>query len=256
VPTQGGGVDDGNLHLSSAEPAGDVRPMDPAEAFTQLGQIVLGEDSLGTILDRVAQLARRTIAGVTAVSVTLIHGEHANTAAFAGEVAHQLDERQYEQGYGPCLEAARRGQVIVVGDMASEQRWPKFTPHAVRHGVRSSMSVGLPVREQVIGALNLYAGAPDTFDADAVELARTFASYAAVALANASLYTSTAELAAQLQQAMESRAAIEQAKGVIMGQLRCDADAAFAVLISRSQRQNRKLRDIAAEVIAAVIGGD
>jgi AmiR/NasT family two-component response regulator len=55
---------------------------------------------------------------------------------------------------------------------------------------------------------------------------------------------------------MESRAAIEQAKGVIMGQLRCDADAAFAVLISRSQRQNRKLRDIAAEVIAAVIGGD
>ncbi|MGH8891430.1 MAG: GAF and ANTAR domain-containing protein [Acidothermaceae bacterium] len=248
-------MDDGNLRFGSGGPAGDPAPMDPAEAFSQLGRIVLGEDSLDTVLDRVAQLARGTIPGVAAVSVTLIHGDHANTAAFAGEIANQLDERQYEEGYGPCLDAARTGKVVVVTEMADEQRWPKFSPHAVRHGVRSSLSVGLPVREQVIGALNIYAYAPDNFDADAVELARTFASYAAVALANASLYTSTAELAGQLQQAMESRAAIEQAKGIIMGQLRCDAEAAFAVLIARSQHQNRKLRDIAIEVITAATGG-
>lgn len=216
---------------------------------------MLGEDSLETVLDRVAELAQRTIPGIAAVSVTLIHGEHANTAAFTHDVASQLDERQYEQGYGPCLDAARSGQVVVIADMASEQRWPKFSQSAVQSGVHSSLSVGLPVRDQVIGALNIYACAPDTFDPDAVELARTFASYAAVALANASLYTSTAELAAQLQQAMESRAAIEQAKGIIMGQLRCDAETAFAVLTARSQHQNRKLRDIATEVIAGAISG-
>jgi GAF domain-containing protein len=182
-----------------------------------------------------------------------VHGDHANTAAFSGSLAHQLDERQYEQGYGPCLDAAHAGEVVVIDDMATETRWPRFAPLAMKAGVRSSLSVGLPVQQHVIGALNVYSTAAFAFDNDAEELARTFAGYAAVALANASLFTSTADLAAQMQKAMESRAGIEQAKGIIMAQLHCDADTAFDVLTKRSQHANRKLRDVAADIIAATI---
>jgi len=78
---------------------------------------------------------------------------------------------------------------------------------------------------------------------------QTFAGYAAVALANAHLYDTTANLAQQMQAAMDSRAVIEQAKGIIMGDRRCTADEAFAILTRLSQDSNRKLRDIAAALV-------
>jgi transcriptional regulator with GAF, ATPase, and Fis domain len=223
---------------------------EPTPALAALAKVILGKESLDAILYRVAQLAKMTIPGIAEVSVTLVAGDHANTAAFTGELAQQLDERQYEQGYGPCLDAAQAGATVLIEDMVAESRWPRFTPLAADLGVRSSLSVGLPVQQEVIGALNLYAMRTQTFDPAAANSARTFAGYAAVALANASIYTSTAELAAQMQAAMESRATIEQAKGIIMAQLRCDAQAAFDVLTKRSQHANRKLRDIAAEIVA------
>src|SRR4029079_19676080 len=98
---------------------------------------------------------------------------------------------------------------------------------------------------RVIGALNVYGTRGRPFDADAARLAEPFAGYAAVALANAALYQSTVDLAENLQQAMHSRAVIEQAKGILMGQNRCSADETFAMLSLASQRSNRKLRDAA-----------
>jgi AmiR/NasT family two-component response regulator len=106
------------------------------------------------------------------------------------------------------------------------------------------------VEEKIDGALNLYGVQDRAFDDRAVLLAETFAGYAAVALANANLYGVTAKLARQLQTAMASRAVIEQAKGIIMGNRRCTADEAFAVLIRISQDSNRKLRDVAATLVA------
>ena len=82
-----------------------------------------------------------------------------------------------------------------------------------------------------------------------MELARTFASYAAVAVANAQLFASTAQLARQMEEAMASRAAIEQAKGILMGSLKCTPDEAFDVLVRHSQNSNRKLRDIAQGIV-------
>jgi AmiR/NasT family two-component response regulator len=83
-------------------------------------------------------------------------------------------------------------------------------------------------------------------------LAQTFAGYAAVALANAYLYYSTADLARHLQTAMTSRAVIEQAKGIIMAERRCTADEAFAFLTAVSQETNRKVRDVAATLVAGI----
>jgi AmiR/NasT family two-component response regulator len=116
--------------------------------------------------------------------------------------------------------------------------------------VRSSLSVGMPVQERVTGALNLYATAADAFDEEATLVAQTFSGYAAVAMANAHLYDATATLAQHLQAAMENRAVIEQAKGIIMAERRCTPDEAFAILSKLSQDTNRKVRDVATTLVA------
>jgi GAF domain-containing protein len=214
-------------------------------AFAELGRIKLTETDLDGVLRQVATLAKRTISGVDEASVTLIHGKNAHTAAFTGELALSMDERQYEQGRGPCLQAADTAAIVSVPDLTHEKRWPHYTPTALDAGVRSSLSIGLPIHETVTGALNLYATKPDAFDDEATVLAQTFSGYAAVALANAHLYDATATLAQHMQAAMENRAVIEQAKGILMAERQCSPDEAFAILSKLSQDTNRKLRDVA-----------
>jgi GAF domain-containing protein len=224
--------------------------MDPTEAFSELGRIKLSDTDLDGVLKTIADLAKRTIPGAAEVSVTLVRGKNAHTAAFTGDLARDLDESQYESGYGPCLDASSTNATFSVPDMADETRWPKWTAQSVEHGVNSSLSIGIPVQEAVTGALNIYALEPDAFDDDAIILGQTFAGYAAVALANAHLYDASATLAQHLQAAMESRAVIEQAKGIIMGERRCSSDEAFRTLVKVSQDSNRKLRDVATALVA------
>ena len=225
-------------------------PLEPAEAFAALGKIRLSETDLDGVLAQVADLTKRTIPRTSDVSVTLIRGQDAHTAAFTGEVAVTLDEWQYEHGYGPCMDASAAPATLSLPDMRTERRWPDYAERALEAGVDSSLSIGLMLHEAVTGALNIYAGEPEAFDDDAIILAQTFAAYATVALANAHLYDTQATLAQQMQAAMESRAIIEQAKGIIMGDRRCTADEAFAVLTKLSQDTNRKLRDVAGLLVA------
>jgi GAF domain-containing protein len=226
-----------------------VTTMDPNEAFAELGRIRLADVEIDTLLDKIAQLAKRTIPGASEVSVTLLHGNTPQTAAFTGELALALDEKQYERGFGPCLDAAESTTSLIVPDTGSEQRWPGWAQTAAQAGAHSSLSVGLPVHEHVTGALNIYATTPNAFDHDAIAIAQTFAGFAAVGLANAHLYEAQATLAGHMQKAMDSRAVIEQAKGVIMGGRRCTPDEAFAILTKLSQDTNRKLRDVASALV-------
>ncbi|MCO1598391.1 GAF and ANTAR domain-containing protein [Micromonospora sp. RHAY321] len=228
--------------------------MDPNNAFAELGSIKLAEVDLDAVLAKIAELAKRTIPGASEVSVTLIRGDDAHTAAFTGELAVALDEWQYEQGHGPCLDASAATETLSVPDMSTESRWPDWAKRAREAGASSSLSIGLPVQEKVAGALNIYGTEPDAFDEEAMILAQTFAGYAAVALANVHLYDTQATLARHMQAAMANRAVIEQAKGIIMGERRCTPEEAFAILAKLSQDTNRKLRDVASTLVANASG--
>ena len=223
---------------------------DPAEAFAQLGRIKLAETDLNGVLQLIAELAKRTVPGAEDTSVTLIRGETAHTTVCTSDFAKKLDEWQYQEGAGPCLDASAGAATLSVPVMSAEDRWPEWAVRAFTAGVQSSLSIGLPVQDTVNGALNIYATKPEAFDAEAIELGQTFAGYAAVALANAHLYDATATLAEQMRTAMESRAVIEQAKGIIMGDQRCTADEAFRILTKMSRDTNRKLRDVAALIVS------
>ena len=213
---------------------------------------MLGEQPLSATLERVAELAKQTIPGAADVSVTLLQDGQVASAAFTGPLAAQLDERQYEAGFGPCMDAATSGTTVTIDDTAQSPSYPDFARLASRRGIRHTMSIGLPVQRRIIGALNVY-GANDTpFDDANQELATAFASYAAVAVANAGVYATTAQLAANLQRALDSRAVIDQAKGILMARHGMSPDAAFDLLSKESQLANRKLRDIAEDLVDEV----
>jgi GAF domain-containing protein len=105
------------------------------------------------------------------------------------------------------------------------------------------------VQREVGAALNVYGVDAESFDADAIDLASTFAAYAGVALANMHLYEAQGRVAEQLQTAMASRAVIEQAKGILMGARRCSPEEAFDILVRLSQDSNRKLREVAQALV-------
>lgn len=233
----------------------DHAPIQPQQAFEELSRITLADYTLTSVMEKVAELTRKTVPGADAVSVTFIERGKASTAAYEGERALKLDERQYERGYGPCLDCIDGSQAVHIKDMTAETRWPQFTADARQYGVGSSMSIPVPVQREVAAALNIYSTDAHAFDEQAEELASTFAAYAGVALANMHLYQAQERVAQQLQTAMESRAVIEQAKGILMGARRCTAEEAFDLLVKLSQDNNRKLRDVASTIVAEAVGG-
>jgi GAF domain-containing protein len=230
-------------------------PRDPRAAFAELSKIMLGEQQLSETLTRVAELAKQSIPGATEVSVTLMQDSQVFTVVFTGSMAAHLDERQYEAGFGPCMDAALSGATVTIPDTAADPTYPDFSRIAHRRGITHTLSIGLPVAQKTIGALNIYGNDGSAFDEATQELATAFASYAAVAVANAGVYASTATLAGNLQRALQSRGVIDQAKGVLMGRHGITADAAFELLARQSQETNRKLRDIAAELVEEVQHG-
>jgi len=217
-----------------------------------LSRVVLADRSLEEVLQEITTIAQRGIPGAEATSITLIRAEKGYTAAYSDELALVADELQYEEGYGPCLDAGRGGVTLVVDDMLTEDRWPHYTPRVTEQGVRSSMSIPLPFQGLSIGALNNYSRKPGAFASpESLEAGHEVADAVAVAVANATAHAELGEQARHMRLAMESRAVIEQAKGVLMAQRHVDADQAFDVLRDASQRYNRKLRDIAAGIVAS-----
>jgi GAF domain-containing protein len=234
----------------------DSRPAQPQDAFAELAKITLADHSLADVMEKVAALAKRTIPGASEVSVTLLDRGNASTVAFTGQLAIDLDERQYAKGHGPCLDCIEGGEPIRIDSMSTEQRWADWTSEASTHGAGSSMSIPVPVQREVSAALNVYGVEEQAFDDDAAELALTFAAYAGVALANMHLYEAQGQVAEQLQAAMQSRAVIEQAKGILMGERRCNADEAFNILVRLSQETNRKLREVAEALVAKAVADE
>jgi GAF domain-containing protein len=223
------------------------------DLLRDLSRIALVDRPVGDVLTEVVQAAQRGISGADAVSITLLRGERAFTAAYSGEMALCAEELQYERGYGPCMDAGRGGVVLRVDDMRTEQRWPDYAAQVLEHGVRSSLSIPLPFQGAVIGALNTYSTQPGTFATpQALDAALTVAETIAVAIANMHAHARLGEEAANLRLAMQSRAVIEQAKGVLMAQRGVDSDRAFEMLRAASMRYNRKLRDIATGIVESV----
>ncbi|MDX6317467.1 MAG: hypothetical protein QOD35_867 [Nocardioidaceae bacterium] len=229
-------------------------PLDPTGTLAELSAILTSAQTLEKVLEDIVALAKNRIPGADEVSVTLIDNGRPSTVASTGDLATSMDERQYEAGWGPCLNAANSGQILIVEDMSTETRWPEFRDRGKEIGVASSMSTSMPTQQHLGGALNAYAGTPHSFDESSRTMARAFAGHAALALAHAYRYNQATRQAESLREAMRSRAVIEQAKGIVMAARQCSDDGAFDVLVRLSQTRNVKLREIAAQIVSQATG--
>ncbi|MGY1702961.1 ANTAR domain-containing protein [Geodermatophilus sp. SYSU D00697] len=227
------------------------QPSGADEALARLGRLSLRGLSMDDLLQTVADLAKTVMPGNPETSVTLLVEDKPTTVVWTDQLALDLDERQFERGHGPCLHAARTGELTLVADTRTDTRWRDYMPRAVEHGCLSSLSVPFLADEeaQVTGALNIYARHPDAFDADSRAVATRFAPYAAVAADNMHAYQSARDLAENLQAALDSRAVIDQAKGVLIERHKLTPDQAFHLLARASMHTNRKVHDVADHLV-------
>jgi GAF domain-containing protein len=223
------------------------------EGFRAMSRFFVNDGTLGDTLLRVAELAVE-VSPAEFAGITMIVDGEPSTGVFTDPEAPEIDEAQYQTGQGPCLEAFRQGLAFIIESTEKETRWEDFARTAADHGIVSTLSVPLVARSEGIGALNLYSRTAVFNDADLVAV-EAFANQAAVVLANAKVYWDARELGENLNQALHSRSIIDYAIGILMANSHRGPEDAFQMLVRASQRENRKLRDIAAEIVARTNNG-
>lgn len=223
-----------------------------------LAGIIADAASVDEILGQVAQFAVQAIPGADGAGVTLTHprdpdsGDDLRIQAWSvtAEVIQTIDTLQYEKLVeGPCITCIRSGRPAVSGSLGSDRRWPRFGGSVARMGVHSVLALPLSVGDRVIGAINSYAHGRDAFTEHAIQLGSQFAGPAAVSVYNAQLLASTRLRTTQLQQALRSRAVIDQAIGIIRSRSGGTAQEAFDRLTRISQREHVKLADVAEQLV-------
>lgn len=175
------------------------------------------------------------------------------TAAATSDLATELDAIEYRENAGPCVDAAKTGQIVRAGMAEALVRWLVFARACQSAGMGSFLSTPLVVDDKHAGAINLHAARDHGFaDLDG-PLLGLFTAATEIALRSHRRYLRAAELSAQLRTALKSRAVIDQAKGITMAVRGITADEAFMLLVEQSQRENRKVRLVAEEFVANAV---
>ena len=226
-------------------------PQQLTDTIAQLSDLLLDEQDLDDILGLVVSRAPSAIGPADAASITLVQTGSFETRHSTSEEAREVDAVQYASGHGPCIAAAKENARHNVSLAETAPQWPEFATAAIARGFRGVLSTPLSVRDRRLGALNLYSRTADVFPPVAVEGAQLLAHQASVVLANAIAYGTATLLNDQLREALASRDVIGQAKGILMAREARTPDEAFDILRRGSQRQNRKLRDVAQDLVDA-----
>jgi hypothetical protein len=228
---------------------------DPIE---QLQSILVGTEDAVEFLSGLSKLAAAAVseaAGDTIeCAVTVKVRRKPSTAAGSSSRAVELDQLEQAVGDGPCIKALRDMAPVVIDDVASDSRWPELARKFADAGVYSSLGVPLEISNGASAALNFFASKPNVFTPNVYDKAVGFAAAAHSTLLLSVRINSAEERAEDLEAAMESRTAINLACGVIMAQNRCSQAEAMEILTKVSSNRNRKLRDVATELIEQLSG--
>ena len=240
------------LDLSAAQR--DADEVDLYAGLTGVAGIVAGARGVIAVLGDVAKFARQAIPGVDGAGVTLIDScgdtPSVETWAVTAEFVEEIDKVQYlDVREGPCITCMQSRRPTLSGSLGSDSRWPRLGGRVARMGVHSALAMPLLIGDQVIGAINTYAYRRDAFGEHAVQLGTQFAGPAAVSVYNAQLLAGAQERTKQLQRALESRAVIDQAIGIIRSRSGVSAEVAFDRLTRLSQTENTKLHVVAEHLV-------
>jgi GAF domain-containing protein len=216
--------------------------------------LVAGARGVIDLLGDVAEFAAQAIPGVDGAGVALVQPHdrmpRIQTWSATAVFVHDIDTVQYEElNEGPCITCMESRRPCVSGSLGSDGRWPHFGGRVARMAVHSALSLPLMVGDEVIGAINAYARSRDAFGEHAVQLGSQFAGPAAVSVYNAQLLAGAQERTKALQRALDSRAVIDQAIGIIRSRSGVSAEVAFDRLTRLSQTENIKLYLVAERMV-------
>jgi GAF domain-containing protein len=228
--------------------------IDPAALDRSLRSLRAGPGGprLSDDLDRI-MAAGHKLFGATGAGIMMLDEESSLAAVAAtDEPARLLEVRQQELGKGPCVDALIFDQIIKTDDLAADARWPELGEELSRAGVRAILGVPVHVSGVAVGSLNVYRDRPDRWDESSTDALRAYASVIAGVLESALVLRDRERLTEQLQHALDHRVVIERAVGVTMARLGVDAVTAFNDLRTTARSSERKLVDVAVELLAGL----
>jgi GAF domain-containing protein len=216
------------------------------DAFVELADTMVADFD---VIDFLHLLTRRSVQVLEAAAAGVLladpRGELRLVAA-STEAVRVLELFQLQNDQGPCLDCFRTGQPVAAPDLtAAGQRWPQFAAAAARTGFAAVHALPMRLRDQVIGALNLFQPRPGGLSDEDTRVGQALADVATIGLLQERSARRSDILHEQLQGALNSRVAIEQAKGKLAERLGVDMDEAFSVLRAYARTRNMRLSDLA-----------
>lgn len=214
-------------------------------------QLVVSE-TLDEALNSLAGTATDLVDGQAWCGVTVIRTGEVSTAASSHDLPILLDKAQLEIGEGPCLEAIRSREMLLSQDLENETRWQQWSRRAFGYGVRGVLSLPVNIDDQVLGALNIYAGAPDRFPPSVELTAMLLAEHAGLLVSGVLDRSRLASRSAELTAALGDGEAVNRAIGIVMAQRSCTAEDALDVLRAAAETLRIPLAAVAERLVDTV----
>jgi transcriptional regulator with GAF, ATPase, and Fis domain len=241
--------------VNTSRPAGPALPLtdELAGVFARMSGLLLTEETVGTSLGLLGALAHETVPGSCGAGVSVMEGGRRTSSGSTDERVRAADALQYELEEGPCLTAAAQRELVVVEDVARDERWPRWAAAVRPLGLGAALSAPLVAGDTTLGAIKVYADHPGAFDARSAQRLALFAAQAALLVANMQTSARAERLSDGMRRAVRDRDVIGVAKGVLMGRHGMDEDAAQRMLVARSQEQQVPLAEAARKVLESAV---
>ncbi len=204
------------------------------------------EAVLGELTESVTE-----VLGLSGSGVTMAEDGRLRFVTAVSQASGELERMQEELQAGPCRDAYETGRVVRVTDVRKESdRWREFAAAATRLGVAGVAGIPMRLADEIIGALNLYSPQPREWTDGDIAVAAVLADVATSYVVNASKLRQQEQLSEQLQEALESRVVIEQAKGITAYKHAVSIDQAYQLMRRHARNNNASLRVVAEAIVA------
>ncbi|MGD0606970.1 MAG: GAF and ANTAR domain-containing protein [Streptosporangiaceae bacterium] len=230
-----------------------VSMQDVRQALNELGRLRFGEMRVEEAMHQVVHTTHAIFAVDGAGLMLADADHHLLNAAVSDDRMKHLEELQIRHQEGPCISAFEDKQLVRAEDLAQEIRWPSFSPHAVARGVGAVLASPIPYNQDAVGVVAVMSEQRRPWSAEAELALLAFTDLAALLIATMLMGEQQTELAAQLQSALNSRAIIEQAKGVLIERQGLSAHAAYQQLRAQARSERRKLAAVSAELVRSAV---
>ncbi|GAA1794984.1 GAF and ANTAR domain-containing protein [Planosporangium flavigriseum] len=234
------------------ERTGQLHVVEIASLLRELTAGLIASDDLDEAMEVLVATTAQAVPGESWCGITLIRAGAPTTQAASSPLTARVDDIQYKIGDGPALTAIRTREMVVVGDLAGEARWPQWREAAADDGISGVLSMPLDIDDHVIGALNLYTSESNAFSPDVQLAAMLVAEHAGLLLAAVLDRGRLAGLAADLSEALASGDTVNRAIGIVMAQRGCRAEEALQVLRQASMNLHVPLHDVADRLVNAI----